>query len=253
MNNPEVYRHELKYLISTGEKEALRSRIRDLLSYDPHAKDGGYMIRSLYFDDYFDSAYEEKTMGIHARRKYRIRIYNCSDATIKLERKKKLGNCIYKEDAPLSREEYERIMAGDISFCLHSPHSLLREFYVEYMSHVLRPRVIVDYDREPFVLEEGTVRVTFDSNLRVPVMGGSLFDPALPALHLMDANMLVLEVKFTEFLPGTIREILPPKAAELSAVSKYVFCCERTAFLRGYGYYKDAETHYSHWLREGVV
>ena len=253
MSKPELYRHELKYLISEGEKEALKSRLVGLLQTDPHATGGTYMIRSLYFDDYFDSAYEEKTMGIYARRKYRIRIYNCSDSTIKLERKKKLDSYIYKEDAPLTRNELTQILNGDVSFCLHSPHPLLREFYVEYTSHVLRPRVTVDYDREPFLLEAGTVRVTFDRNLRVPVMGGDLFDSTLPALHLMDAGMLVMEVKFTEFFPQALRDIIPPKAAEISAVSKYVFCCERTAFLRGYGYYRDAETHYSYWQREGAL
>ena len=43
----------------------------------------------------------------------------------------------------------------------HSEHQLCREFYVEYVSNVLRPRVIVDYEREPWILDAGTVRVTF--------------------------------------------------------------------------------------------
>lgn len=31
-----------------------------LLGLDKHAKNGGYMIRSLYFDDYWNTAYQEK-------------------------------------------------------------------------------------------------------------------------------------------------------------------------------------------------
>lgn len=57
----ERYRHELKYLISYGEKAALETRMRPILQMDPHAGSGGYFIRSLYFDDYWHSAYEEKT------------------------------------------------------------------------------------------------------------------------------------------------------------------------------------------------
>ena len=64
-------------------------RMKHLLKKDPHASDGGYMIRSLYFDDYWNSAYEEKESGILMRKKYRIRIYDYSDRSIKLERKKK--------------------------------------------------------------------------------------------------------------------------------------------------------------------
>lgn len=65
-------------------------RLNIALKKDPHAGKNGYMIRSLYFDDYWMSAYQEKSMGVLDRKKYRIRIYNYSDATIKLERKRRL-------------------------------------------------------------------------------------------------------------------------------------------------------------------
>ncbi len=70
----EIYRNEWKYLISTSEKELLKLRLKPFLVADPHAKDGGYLIRSLYFDDYWNSAYEEKEAGVLMRKKYRIRI-----------------------------------------------------------------------------------------------------------------------------------------------------------------------------------
>ena len=60
----ELFRNEWKYLISVGEKELLRLRMSPFLHLDPHADEGGYMIRSLYFDDYWNSAYEEKEAGI---------------------------------------------------------------------------------------------------------------------------------------------------------------------------------------------
>ena len=47
------------------------------------------------------------------RKKYRIRIYDSSDRIIKLERKKKFGSWIYKEDAALTRAEFEKILAGE--------------------------------------------------------------------------------------------------------------------------------------------
>ncbi len=114
----ERYRHELKYLISYGEKAALETRMRPILQMDPHADSGGYFIRSLYFDDYWHSAYEEKEAGVLLRKKYRIRIYDSSDRIIKLERKKKFGSWIYKEDAVLTRAEFEKILAGEYAFSL---------------------------------------------------------------------------------------------------------------------------------------
>ena len=70
----ERFRNEWKYLISTSEKELLELRMKHLLKKDPNAKGNGYMIRSLYFEDYFNSAYAEKESGVLMRKKYRIRI-----------------------------------------------------------------------------------------------------------------------------------------------------------------------------------
>ena len=127
----EKYRHELKYLISYADKAELAVRLAPVLHLDPHAQQGGYFIRSLYFDDYWNTAYEEKDAGVLLRKKYRIRIYNCSDRSIKLERKKKFGSYIYKEAAPLTHAEFDAILAGDYDFLLHSPRRLCQEFYTE--------------------------------------------------------------------------------------------------------------------------
>lgn len=51
----ERFRNEWKYLISTSEKEVLNLRMKPLMKLDPHAENGGYLIRSLYFDDYWNS------------------------------------------------------------------------------------------------------------------------------------------------------------------------------------------------------
>lgn len=169
MSTNERYRNEWKYLIDTAQKELICQRLDPMLKLDKHALNGGYMLRSLYFDDYYQSAYEEKDAGVLKRKKYRIRIYDCSDKSIKLERKKKFGAYIFKEAASLTRDEVYKILDGDYEFLLHSDQSLCREFYVECVSNVMRPRTIVDYDREPWVLDEGTVRITFDMDVRAAV------------------------------------------------------------------------------------
>lgn len=51
------------------------------------------------------------------RKKYRVRIYNGSDKVIKLERKKKYGSWIYKEDAPLTRVSLSRFWLATTTFC----------------------------------------------------------------------------------------------------------------------------------------
>lgn len=235
----EQFRNEWKYLISTAEKELLCRRLGSMLQPDRHAENGSYVIRSLYFEDYWNSAYKEKDAGILMRKKYRIRIYNYSDSNIKLERKKKYGSYIYKESAPLTRQQVGWILSGEYDFLLKSPYPLCREFYVECISNLLRPRVIVDYEREPLVLEEGTVRITFDSDVRAAVGSYDIFDDTLPALPVLEPGKLVMEVKFTEFCPQFVKTLLQPYAAEHTALSKYVLCYEKTRYLHSFAYWQE--------------
>ena len=51
----EQFRHEAKYLIGLKEKALLTQRFESILNLDRHAQNGGYTIRSLYFDDYWNS------------------------------------------------------------------------------------------------------------------------------------------------------------------------------------------------------
>ena len=233
------YRHELKYLIDETQQALMRLKMRHLMEPDSHAENGRYLIRSLYFDDLWNSAHSEKEDGILLRKKYRIRIYNYSDQVIRLERKKKFGTYIFKESAPLTREEVDKILAGEYGFLLKSPHPLGREFYVECVCNGMRPRTIVDYDREPWVQPEGSVRVTFDTDVRAAVGGFDIFDATLAVLPVLEPHKLVLEVKFTEFLPGILRDILPPDAAECTAVSKYDLCRNKTQYLNGFEYWEE--------------
>ena len=237
----ERFRNEWKYLISTSEKEVLNLRMKPLMKLDPHAETGGYLIRSLYFDDYWNSAYEEKESGVLMRKKYRIRIYNYSAESIKLERKKKFGSYIYKEDAPLTKDEVQKILSGEYEFLLKSPYNLCREFYIECTCNMMRPRTIVDYERIPWILDAGTVRITFDSDVRAAIGSYDIFDTGLPALSVLEPGKLILEVKFTEMLPQLLRDVLPPPAAEFTAVSKYVLCYEKTRYMNGFEYWYDTQ------------
>lgn len=231
MDGNEKYRFEWKYFLSLPQAELLAGRLQQHLQPDSHAVGGSYTIRSLYFDDWKNSAYEQKLMGVYARQKWRVRIYNYSDDRISLERKKKRGNYIFKESAPLSREEFGQILAGDFGFLLQRQENLCREFWVECTSALLRPKVIVDYRRTPLILKEGTVRLTFDEDVRAAVGSFDIFDPALPVISAQEPDKVLLEVKYTEFLPRFIQQLLSDGAKEYRSFSKYVACYEAARHL----------------------
>jgi hypothetical protein len=222
-----AFRHELKYYINYAEYILLRNTLKALAQLDKYAGENGeYYIRSLYFDDEYESALFEKLGGSDSRKKYRIRIYNFSDDVIKFEKKIKQGQFITKKTISLSRDEYDSIMAGEYAFLLRRKEPLASELFLELTNSRLRPRVIVDYVREAYVYPFENVRITFDKDLRSGMwLSPDIFDPNLPTMPMYEEGMLVLEVKFEKSLPAHIRGVLNNiDAAERCAISKYVIC-----------------------------
>lgn len=221
------YRHELKYVITEGEHKLLSTRIKACLKQDYHAsKNGGeYFIRSLYFDDPFDTALWEKASGTGSRDKFRIRIYNMQDDAIKLERKHKEGQYIKKDSVSLSRQDCDEIVHGKFECLKHNESPFAMQFYGILLSNHLRPKVLVDYTREPYVFPAEDVRITFDKNVRTAMRCTDLFNPNVITYPVWDlANCMILEVKFNESMPQYVQELLTLGSAQRTAASKYVFC-----------------------------
>ena len=217
-------RYENKYYISRAGYAQLRTRIAAGLEKDAHIlhPDGRYLIRSLYFDDYRQSGLLDKVEGVEKREKFRIRFYDHDDSFIRLEAKQKLGQMTRKLSAPLTRQQTDRILAGDIWWMLQSEHPLIRNFYLKLRTRLLRPAVIVDYEREPYVFED--VRITFDMHLRSGKYGHDLFNKELFTVPVLHSDRMVLEVKYNDALPYMVRKLLDTVPLARSAVSKYELC-----------------------------
>ena len=216
-------RHEWKHEISAADLFAIRSRLQAVATPDPHASDGTYRIRSLYFDSASDRALREKIDGVNLREKFRLRCYNGDTSLIRLEKKSKRSGLGTKFSERLTAEETQRIIDGDIDFMLDSPHSLVREFYCKMRSQGLRPKTIVDYTRQPFIYGPGNVRVTFDYNIRTGLTCTDFLNPDCVTVPAGNAPIL-LEVKWDEFLPDIIRAAVQTPGRRAAAFSKYAQC-----------------------------
>lgn len=230
-----TFRHENKYYIHSRDYYVLRDKLKAVLPNDEHSiNDEGYLIRSLYFDNLFDADLFQKHYGIFRRKKFRIRIYNHSDAVIKLERKSRQGEYILKTSIPITREEYDRIMNQDYEFLRERPDELAQEFYVFLQGEFMRPRVIVDYVREAYKSPISNVRITFDKELSFLTNTMDIFDAEAITEEVIAYPKMILEVKFDHFLPDHIRQMIQLDAHQRSAISKYVLC--RMASIQYHGF-----------------
>lgn len=219
------FRHEEKYEVDTGQYLVIRQRLRAVCDPDPHAGDDGtYLIRSIYFDNPDDKALAEKVNGAPMREKFRIRYYNDSLDYITLEKKQKIGALCKKVECFLTRDELCDILSGDTAFMKDHGADLVKELYGAMTIHTLRPKVLVSYRREPYVYRPGNVRVTFDSGIRTTMFSQSFVDDIFDVSATDDPQMMIMEVKYDDFLPDIIRSVVNEGNILKQSFSKYEAC-----------------------------
>ena len=223
------YRHELKYQVTDGQIQLLRNRISHLLPLDSHvAQSGSYCIRSLYFDDYDNRCLKENENGTDPREKFRIRIYNGSAEKISLECKRKERGKTHKTSCPLTQEQTRQLMAGKVLPDIGSQPPLLRKLTMQMMTRRLRPVVIVEYRRIPYVYKNGNVRITLDTNILSSSEVETFLDPRISGRPVLPVGQQLLEVKYDEYLPDFIyRSLMLPNLRQ-TAFSKYYICRKYT-------------------------
>lgn len=220
-----MYRNELKYMINAHQKDVMAQKARHIFERDSFSDAaGGYLVSSLYFDDYHQSAFFDKVNGIRERKKFRVRIYNHQPDVIKLERKIKRENVTEKNHVQITREEYGALVCGDAGFLKDIDDAVARDFHLAFQTRNLRPRVVVEYRREAFLYRYGDVRITFDTMLKAGPFQKDLFArghliPALPG------EQIILEVKFTGYLPDVVRSSIQTDNLQWQSISKYARCC----------------------------
>jgi SPX domain protein involved in polyphosphate accumulation len=217
-----VIRHELKCYINRKDYAKLSSFLKASMIEDKHnTKEGGYFIRSLYFDDHCDKAFYEKMAGIEKRKKFRLRIYGMNDQKVKFEIKNKWNNNILKETALISRADAKKVIGGDNEVLLKYNNSILNKIFYTFTNNIYRPVVMVDYTREAYVLPFNNIRITFDRFLSKNSVEFDLFDRNLPTWPSTDRKKIIMEVKYNHFLPGWIKKMIRSISFNRCAISKY--------------------------------
>lgn len=216
-------RHEWKHEITAADCRILSVRLSAAALRDSHGQNGRYDIRSLYFDDPWDTALREKIDGVSRREKFRIRYYNGDTSYICLEKKVKEDGLCGKRSVLLSAQEVQALLSGNLDWMPGAGRPLLQELYWKMKSKGLRPRTIVDYTRDAYVFPAGNVRVTLDTNIRTGLRSTDFLNPASVTVPAGNAPA-ILEVKWDEFLPDIIRDAVQLPGRHASAFSKYAAC-----------------------------
>lgn len=218
------YRNELKYICNEQDLAIIKSRLENFLSYDSYVTNGYYCIRSMYFDNYENRCFYENENGTDPREKFRIRIYDACDNRISLECKRKERDRTLKTSCLITKKQFDDILNGSNLDNFSEMPDVLRKFIFLIKTELFKPSVIVEYDRTPFVYSVGNVRITLDMNIRSSKSFGKFFEENIPTRQILQTGYHLLEVKYDEFLPGFIKDILQLDSLQRNAFSKYYLC-----------------------------
>ena len=111
---------------------------------------------------------------------------------------------------------------------ISSQPEVLRKLTLQMLTRRMRPVVIVEYERIPYVYKNGNVRVTLDMNVSSSTSIGSFLDEQIPKRPIMPLGQQLLEVKFDEYLPDFIHHNLDLNSLSQTAYSKYYLCRKYT-------------------------
>lgn len=218
------YRVELKYLVSEQQLIFLQKQLEQIMQYDKfHPNGESYVVRSLYFDNLYDSCLQENEDSTDYREKFRIRIYNGDSSVIHLETKEKIHGYTRKKKENLSYEDCMCYINKESVLLKPEDGDLKKKLYAAIQLSHYQPVQIVEYERIALTEQNGHVRVTFDRNIGGTNQIHTFFDEILPITPALPIGTHILEVKYDEFLPDAIREVLNSVSLNRVSFSKYYY------------------------------
>ena len=223
-------RYEFKYLLRKQLSDAIEEEVRHFMAYDGyvHPELGNrYFVRSLYFDNWIASNFYEKVDGLKRRNKYRIRTYSQEedcDVPLFLEKKGRVNERTYKLRTSIENEHLNYFLhsGNDVILNKYTDNKLVEGFVFDCIRKRLKPRVLVDYSRRPYINNYGLYfRLTFDSHVKA-LNTDHLYPDTDTQSFECRAGYTILEVKFERSMPPWFHRIIQNYNLRRLSISKFV-------------------------------
>lgn len=221
-------RYEFKYILNENLRKKIQSDVSKFMRVDKFAnKNKKYFVRSLYFDDDVSTEYYNKIDGMKIRRKFRLRTYGrdfSKEKPIFLELKGRYNQRTYKRRKVINIENLYKYENEEISKIIKDDEfkdNLGQNFLFEKIRRNLKPKVITDYWRCPFISDyDRNFRVTFDDNLKIKKTP-RLFNNNQSFLRSSLPGYSILEIKFDRRIPKWFHRIIQSYNLRKVSISKF--------------------------------
>ena len=230
IENRTLERYEFKYFLSSYICDEIINHVKNFMSLDQYAAkfpNKNYLVRSIYFEDDFNSNFDEKINGFRIRKKFRLRFYNTNlnKDPIYLEIKGRNLERTYKRRVKIDQNDLKALEQNRPLNMLLSkyPDSQIIKFVFEYYKKKIKPKVLIDYTRKPFVNNYGLYfRLTFDQNISCINLSNNLKNTSINQKIICKAGLSILEVKFERSIPLWFHRIIQTYNLRRESISKFV-------------------------------
>ncbi len=231
----EFNRYEQKYVMPISSAWRFRDALQPYMAADEHAgSENCYYINSLYFDSADLHCYWEKLDGLKFRRKVRMRSYGRgSSENCFLEIKQRIDKTVQKRRTKVATgDALNWLSQGAKSYDSKDP--VCSEVEYLRLRYELKPALYIGYRREAYVGRyDPSLRITFDTDL----VGKSWTHEDGGLLRWGNTSVLpvdyaVLEIKFDNYVPLWVCELVGRHEIETCRMSKYCSAVDVMSVMR---------------------
>ena len=211
-------RYELKYLLTAGQTEFLREKLKGHMEIDQYGKTS---IASLYYDTPTYQLIRTSVEKPEFKEKIRLRSYGISTETtpVFLELKRKAYGIVYKRRVETTIPLVRKFFSGEGDIC--APGQINREItaFRDYYK-TLVPACMIIYDRTAYFEPGGNLRLTIDEAPRYRVSDLTL-TKSMDGVPLLPEGWTILEIKVQDAMPLYLAGILSEGGSRKGSFSKY--------------------------------
>lgn len=212
-------RYELKYLLSTEQKEQLIQAMKPYMELDQY---GHSTIRNIYYDTENYRLIRRSLEKPAYKEKLRVRSYTKADenSAVFVELKKKYKSVVYKRRTVMPEHQAFEWICGEQDCPGQNQITKEIDYFCDFYG-TLHPVVFLSYEREAFYsLDGGDFRVTFDENILYREEELSL-GAEVWGTPILEEGKVLMEIKTSGGIPLWMTHFLSENHIRKTSFSKY--------------------------------
>lgn len=210
-------RYEIKFLMNDEQRKSIARVIKENIAPDKYNQN---TVKNVYLDTPNYLLARRSIEHPLYKEKLRLRCYNepCDETEVFVELKKKYKGITYKRRFAMPLYSIDSWLKEEIT---PPKNQIIAEIdFFKHRYEDLKPRMVLNYDREAYVDEAKNVRITIDSNIRSDVCNITLLNNN-PSHMIIPKEYSLMEIKTLGGVPLWLVQPLSEMKLYRCSFSKY--------------------------------